>query len=397
MIEIVQNKHADKDGGETEGLSVKDAKKIMQFHESFPVYAKTPLVDLPNLAETVGVEAIYVKDESYRFGLNAFKVLGGSYAIGNYIAKRMGMDIADLPYEKMISPEVKKELGDITFISATDGNHGRGVAWTATELRQKSIILMPKGSAKERLENIRAAGAESEITDFNYDDTVRLANKMAEENGYVMVQDTAWEGYEEIPTWIMQGYMTMAYEAYLQLQNTVPTHIFIQAGVGSLAGAVIGFFSGVYQGKKPVMTVVEPDQAACIFETIKADDGVPHAITGDMATIMAGLACGEPNTVSLQILRQYCDFCLSCPDYTAAQGMRILGNSLGSDQKIVAGESGASSFGAVMEILRNPDYAALKEELGLDEHSRILFFSSEGDTDKENYRRIVWDGIYPRE
>ena len=396
MIEIVQNKHADISGGETEGLSIKDAEKIRHFHESFPIYKATPLVNLQNLAKELGVGAIYVKDESYRFGLNAFKVLGGSYAIGNYIAKKIGMDIDDLPYEKMISDEVRQKTGALTFISATDGNHGRGVAWTAHELHQKSIILMPKGSAAERLENIRKAGAEAEITDLNYDDAVRLANRMAEENGYVMVQDTAWDGYEDIPTWIMQGYMTMAYEAYLQLKDVVPTHIFIQAGVGSLAGAVIGFFSGVYKDRKPVMTVVEPDQAACVYKTMKADDGQRHTVTGDMATIMAGLACGEPNTVSLKILRQYGDNFLSCPDYTAAQGMRILGNPLGSDRKVTAGESGAAAFGAAMEILRDPDCQTLKEKLGLNENSRILFFNSEGDTDKENYLRIVWDGLYPR-
>ena len=396
MIEIVQNKHADISGGETEGLSIKDAEKIRHFHESFPIYKETPLVNLQNLAKELGVGAIYVKDESYRFGLNAFKVLGGSYAIGNYIAKKIGMDIDDLPYEKMISDEVRQKTGALTFISATDGNHGRRVAWTAHELHQKSIILMPKGSAAERLENIRKAGAEAEITDLNYDDAVRLANRMAEENGYVMVQDTAWDGYEDIPTWIMQGYMTMAYEAYLQLKDVVPTHIFIQAGVGSLAGAVIGFFSGVYKDRKPVMTVVEPDQAACVYKTMKADDGQRHTVTGDMATIMAGLACGEPNTVSLKILRQYGDNFLSCPDYTAAQGMRILGNPLGSDRKVTAGESGAAAFGAAMEILRDPDCQTLKEKLGLNENSRILFFNSEGDTDKENYLRIVWDGLYPR-
>ncbi len=396
MIELVHNERAAKDGVEIPGLSLSDAAKIKRFHESFPVYQETPLVRLNRLAGELGVAGIYVKDESFRFGLNAFKVLGGSYAIGNYIAKKLGMDIDELPYEKMVSKEIKEKTGEITFISATDGNHGRGVAWTAHELGQKSIILMPKGSAMERLLNIRAAGADATITDLNYDDAVRLANKMAEEHGYVMVQDTAWEGYEDIPTWIMQGYMTMAYEAYLELKDVRPTHIFIQAGVGSLAGAVIGFFSGVYKEKKPIMTVVEPDQAACIYATMKADDGKRHIVTGDMPTIMAGLACGEPNTVSLEILRKCGDNFLSCPDYVAAQGMRILGNPLSDDARVIAGESGAASFGAVTEILRNPAYKELKEKLQLDANSRILFFNSEGDTDRENYRRIVWDGAYTR-
>ena len=397
MIKVVQNKRAKGKKTAFQVLSIAEAKRVKAFHESFPVYEETPLVALPNLSKELGIGGIYVKDESYRFGLNAFKVLGGSYAIGNYIAQKLGMNIEDLPYEKMISSEIREKIGEITFISATDGNHGRGVAWTAHELGQKSIILMPKGSAIERLENIRAAGAEASITELNYDDAVRCADEMAQKNGYVMVQDTAWEGYEDIPTWIMQGYMTMAYEAYEQLKEVKPTHIFIQAGVGSLAGAVLGFFSGVYQDEPPIMTVVEPDEAACIYKTMEANDGARHVVTGDMPTIMAGLACGEPNTVSLEILRACGDFYLSCPDYVAAQGMRILGNPMSGETRIIAGESGAAGFGAVTEILRNPAYRELKETLKLDDNSQILFFNSEGATDRENYYKIVWDGAYGRD
>jgi diaminopropionate ammonia-lyase len=374
-------------------LEIEEAKKVRKFHESFPMYAETPLVELGELAKYLGINGIYVKDESYRFGLNAFKVLGGSYAIGKYLSGLMGKDIEDLPYEKMISDEVKSQLGEITFISATDGNHGRGVAFTAKQLKQKSIILMPKGSSEERLRNIQAEGAEASITDLNYDDAVRLAYKMAMEKGYVMVQDTAWEGYEDIPTWIMQGYMTMAYEAYEQLKNDVPTHIFIQAGVGSLAGAVIGFFTSVYKEKRPIMIVVEPDNSACIYESARA--GERRIVGGDLSTIMAGLACGEPNTISWEILKNYGDNFISCPDYIAAQGMRIMGNPIGNDRRIISGESGAPGLGLVSELLLNDKYAELKEVLKLNKDSIILFFSTEGDTDKDNYRKIVWDGAYP--
>lgn len=395
-IERNANAHQKKAGGPAI-LNEKMAKKVSAFHKSFPMYEKTPLANLKEYAREVGVRDVYVKDESYRFGLNAFKVLGGSYAIGNFMAQKLGKSIEELPFAVMTSDAVKEKLGELTFISATDGNHGRGVAWTANQLKQKSIILMPKGSSKERIENIQKEGADASITDLNYDDAVRLADRMARENGYVMVQDTAWDGYEDIPTWIMQGYMTMAYEAYQQLAGVRPTHIFIQAGVGSLAGAVIGFFAGMYGDNPPVMAVVEPDKAACLFETIKVNDGKRHFITDDMNTIMAGLACGEPNTVSLEILKENADFFLSCPDYMAAQGMRILANPLGEDRKVVSGESGASSFGMVSEVLRNPKYAAIKEQLGLSEDSVILFFSSEGNTDKEGYKRIVWDGAYRQE
>lgn len=376
-------------------MSLENAKRVQAFHASFPVYRETPLVSLSKTAQILGVDNIYVKDEAFRFGLKAFKVLGGSYAIGNYLTKKLGKDISEMPYERLISEEVKKELGDITFVTATDGNHGRGVAWTAGRLGQKAVVYMPKGSAQERLKNIQAEGAEASITDLNYDEAVRLANRQAEEKGWVMVQDTAWEGYEDIPEWIMQGYGTMGYEAYTQLPEK-PTHIFLQAGVGSMAGAVAGFFAGVYGEERPVITIVEPNKADCIFRTAKEADGKLHFVTGEMNTIMAGLACGEPCSIGWNVLRDYADNFISCPDYMAAQGMRILGNPGAGDERVIAGESGASAFGCVTEILRNPQYADVKEKLGLNQESRVLFFNTEGDTDQENYRSIVWDGVYGR-
>ncbi len=376
-------------------MSLENAKKVQAFHASFPVYKETPLAVLRETAGLLGIDNIYVKDESYRFGLNAFKVLGGSYAIGNYLAQKLGKTISEMPYERLVSEEVRKELGDITFVTATDGNHGRGVAWTVGQLRQRAVVYMPKGSAAERLENIRAEGAEASITDLNYDGAVRLANRQAQEKGWVMVQDTAWEGYEDIPQWIMQGYGTMGYEAYTQLPEK-PTHIFLQAGVGSMAGAVAGFFAGVYGKNRPIITIVEPDKADCIFRTAKAADGRLHFVTGDMDTIMAGLACGEPCSIGWNVLKDYADYFISCPDYMAAQGMRILGNPAAGDSRVIAGESGAAAFGCVSEILRNPRYAQIKERLKLNKTSRALFFNTEGDTDRENYRSIVWDGIYGR-
>ena len=376
-------------------LNLESAKKVQSFHASFPVYKETPLVELKHTAKSMGLGNIYIKDESYRFGLNAFKVLGGSYAIGNYLAKRLGKSITEMPYEKLVSGEIKRELGDITFVTATDGNHGRGVAWTAKQLQQKSVVYMPKGSAEERLMNIRAEGADASITDLNYDEAVRLANSQAEQKGWVMVQDTAWEGYEDIPGWIMQGYGTMGYEAYMQLPEK-PTHIFLQAGVGSMAGAVAGFFASVYGGERPIITIVEPNKADCIYKTAEAADGKLHFVTGDMDTIMAGLACGEPCSIGWNVLRDYADNFISCPDYAAAQGMRVLGNPEAGDTKVVSGESGASAFGCIAEIMRDKTLVELKNKLKLDENSKVLFFGTEGDTDKENYKSIVWDGAYQR-
>lgn len=375
-------------------LSRESAEKVREFHRSFPIYEATPLQHLPETAKYLGLGDVYVKDESYRFGLNAFKVLGGSYAIGNYLAQRLGKKISEVDYQTLISEEVRKELGDITFVTATDGNHGRGVAWTANQFRQKSVVYMPKGSAKERLENIRAEGAEASITDLNYDEAVRLANSQAEEKGWVMVQDTAWEGYEDIPTWIMQGYGTMGLEALEQIPEK-PTHIFLQAGVGSMAGAVTGLFSAIYGEDRPIITIVEPNKADCLYRTAEANDGERHFVTGDMDTIMAGLACGEPCSIGWEILKDHADYFISCPDYVAAKGMRILGNPAGKDDRVVSGESGAAAFGCVAEIMTNTQLSDIRKQLGLDENSRVLFFSTEGDTDKENYKAVVWDGRFP--
>lgn len=374
------------------------AKEVKSFHESFPMYNETPLRDMKSLSKEIGLGGIYVKDESYRFGLNAFKVLGGSFAIGKYLADKLNRSLSELPYEKLISDEVREELGDMTFITATDGNHGRGVAWTANQLKQHSVVYMPKGSAQERLDNIRAEGADASIMDMNYDECVRLANKHAEENGWVMVQDTAWEGYEDIPTWIIQGYSTMGYEAYEQLKKLgedKPTHIFLQAGVGSMAAAITGLFSAIYGEDRPIITIVEPNKADCLYRTAEANDGELRFVTGDMDTIMAGLACGEPCTIGWDILKDYADNFISCPDYIAAEGMRMLGNPPIGDERVISGESGAATLGCVAEIMTNESLVWLRDKLKLDENAKVLFFSTEGDTDKKNYYDVVWNGKYP--
>ncbi|SFD30546.1 diaminopropionate ammonia-lyase [Clostridium uliginosum] len=378
-------------------LSKEEISKARDFHKSFPQYKETPLVNLENLSKDIGLGGIYIKDESYRFGLNAFKVLGGSFAMAKYMAQKLNKDISELPYEKLISSELREELGEVTFVTATDGNHGRGVAWTANKLKQKSVVYMPKGSSKTRLENIRKEGAEASITDMNYDDAVRLAAKYASEKNGVVIQDTAWEGYEEIPAWIMQGYGTMGLEALNQLIEygvEKPTHIFIQAGVGSLAGGIQGFFASVFNKDCPKTVIVESNLADCLYKSAVANDGNLRAVGGDMQTIMAGLACGEANTIGWEVLKEYSDTFVSSPDYVAANGMRILGNPLRGDKKVISGESGAVTSGLLYEIMKNDKYKDLKESLELDENSKVLLFSTEGDTDPEKYKEIVWKGQY---
>lgn len=375
-------------------MSEQPIEKALAFHQSFPQYSQTPLAELTNLADYLGIKKLFVKDESYRFGLNAFKVLGGSFAMANYIAQQLGKDVSELTYNVLTSPELKQEFGQATFFTATDGNHGRGVAWAANKLGQKAVVLMPKGSTQIRKENIEKEGAKVTIESVNYDECVRMANKMAAEteNG-VMVQDTAWVGYEEIPTWIMQGYGTMALEAAKQLKTagaTSPTHIFVQAGVGSLAGAVIGYFANLYAENPPVMVVVEAQAADCLYQSALQKDGSIRFVDGDLSTIMAGLACGEPNTISFDILKNHTAVFVSAPDWVTEKGMRMLGAPLKGDPQVISGESGAVSMGVLAAAMEDPAYKELREMLKLDEQSTVLMFSTEGDTDPANYKKILW-------
>ncbi|MDQ7860517.1 diaminopropionate ammonia-lyase [Peribacillus frigoritolerans] len=215
------------------------------------------------------------------------------------------------------------------------------------------------------------------MSDVNYDDTVRLANKYADEHDGVMMQDSAWEGYEEIPTWIMQGYVTLVDEALDQIKASgkdLPTHIFLQAGVGSFAGTVQAYLASKFGNDRPITTIVEPTDAACIYKSAKANDGNPHAVTGFMPTIMAGLACGEPSTVGWKVLRDYSDMYINCPDYVAARAMRILGHPLKGDPKVISGESGAVGLGILSLILDGNGLKEIAEILNINKDSKNTYF-----------------------
>ena len=377
-------------------MSMEEVQKARDFHKTIPGYDPTPLAKFDAMASYLGLKEVYVKDESYRFGLNAFKVLGGSFSMARYIAKQTGRDVSDLPYNVLTSDALRKEFGQATFFTATDGNHGRGVAWAANRLGQKSVVFMPKGSTQTRLQHILNEGATATIEECNYDECVRMAAAAAAkvDNG-VVVQDTAWDGYEEIPAWIMQGYGTMAMEADEQLSTygcERPTHVFVQAGVGSLAGAVQGYFANRFPENPPVVVVVEAAPAACLYEGATAGDGELRKVGGDMLTIMAGLACGEPNTISWDILRNHVKVFISAPDWVAEKGMRMLSAPIKGDTQVVSGESGAAPFGALAAMMTMDEYKDLKDAIGLDENSKVLLFSTEGDTDPDRYKEIVWDG-----
>jgi diaminopropionate ammonia-lyase len=387
------------DGGAslTQLLSPEEMEKVRVFHRSIPGYLGTPLAKLDHLASYLGVKGFYVKDESQRFNLKAFKVLGASYAVARYIAQRLGRDISELSYEDIISPATKAQLGEITFYAATDGNHGRAVAWAARQLGQKSVICMPAGSSQARLESIQAEGAKAWVTELNYDDAIRYVSSLAAEDPHgVVIQDTTWPGYEDIPGWIIQGYSAMAAEADEQLRlfgEDQPTHVFVQAGVGAMAGAVQGYYANTYGEHCPITTIVEASAADCIYRSALANKQV--AVGGELSTMMAGLACGEACSLSWDVLKARADFFVSAPDWVTARGMRVLAAPLRGDEPVISGESGAVGVGLASVVLTDPSYSDLRTALGLGEHSVIMCFSTEGNTDPETWRSIVWDGLCP--
>ena len=380
-------------------MALDEVARAQAFHKSFPQYTVTPLARLDGMAGRLGLGGLFVKDESYRFGLNAFKVLGGSFAMARYSAEEMGRDVSEMSYDYLTSQTFRDEFGQATFFTATDGNHGRGVAWAANKLGQKAVVHMPKGSTRTRFDNIAKEGAQVTIEEVNYDDCVRMAAAEAAATPHgVVVQDTAWDGYEKIPSWIMQGYGSMACEAAQQLRQMSvnrPTHIFVQAGVGSLASAMVGYFTNLFPNDPPRFIIMEAAAADCLYQGAVANDGAPRIVGGDLQTIMAGLACGEPNTIGWDILRNHATAFLSCPDWVSAKGMRMLGAPVQGDPRVISGESGAVGMGVISTIMEDDAYRELREALELDRNSQVLMFSTEGDTDPDRYREIVWDGAYP--
>ena len=387
-VEVFDNRTAARDGAGsgTSRFASRFAEEAAAFHRSIPGYSPTALHPLPALAAALGVSAVWVKDESTRFGLNAFKGLGASYAVAGVLAGRLERDVAGITFGDLTSPVARAALGDLVFATATDGNHGRGVAWAAQQLGQKAAVFLPSHAAPVRVERIRGHGAETTVTDCNYDDTVRIVAAEAERRGWVLIQDTVWEGYEEVPVWIMQGYLTMLAEA-LEQAGELPTHLFIQAGVGSFAGALQGYLVERYGARRPLLAVVEPLAMASCFASARAGDGRSRAIVdAHHETIMACLAAGENNPLAWPILRDHADFFVRCPDQVAESGMRSLAHPGAGDARVVSGESGAVTAGLLIEAGND---GRLFRELQLDADSKVLLFSTEGAGDSADYRRIT--------
>lgn len=376
-------------------LNKENAEKARTFVATQEDYEITPLVSLKELSKVFGVKRIYVKDESKRMGLNAFKGVGVLYAVSELICKRFNLDIEKTTFNNFLEPKLNKEIKKLVFVAATDGNHGKGLAWVAKTLGCKCNIYMPKNTTDARVKAIEDLGAKVLVTDVNYDDTLRMVIEEAYKNGWIHVQDQAWEGYTEITNAISKGYSIIADEILEQMKNDSidrPTHIILQAGAGTFAFGILGYYVNVFEENKPYMVIAEANNAACFYSS--AEKGKLTSVSGELETVMAGLSVGEPNIVAWENLKTIVEGYASCSDNITARGMRILSSSLKNDERIISGESGALGVGLVSMVCQSSEYRNIKELMGIDKESVLLFINTEGDTDPESYRKIVWDGQF---
>ena len=372
-------------------FSQEESERARGFLSKFGAYERTPLHDMAGRARELGVWEVLVKDEGYRFGLKAFKVTGGAYAVGRFLARKLEVDIEQLSPGRELTEQIKTRWGHFTFITGSSGNHGTGLAWVSRELAQRAIIYVPAGTAAFRKRKLAELGAEVMETELDYDDTVELARQVAREKNCQLIADTGWADYREVPVWIMQGYTTIFHEVWEQMEEEgkePPTHVFLPGGVGSFSAAAVGYFSGKWGENRPKFVVAEPTSAACLLESARRADGKTHRSKGKIATVMAGLGCAEPNPVAWPILFDYADYFLSCSDAVAEDGMRVYARPAGEDVKIISGASGAAGMGVLYNLIHNKEHSEIKSKLGLNRDSRILLFNTEGDTDPEHYRKI---------
>lgn len=367
-----------------ETLSHKAGDEAFRQISSWKGYTRTPLVSLSTLAQTHGLKAIHYKQEAGRFGLGSFKALGGAYAVFRLLSAFIEGKTGEAPSaEELISGKYAELAKTMTVTCATDGNHGRSVAWGAALFGCRSVIYIHENVSQGRADAIAGYGAKVVRTPGNYDDAVRCAAEDARKNGWQVVSDTSYPGYVDVPRNVMQGYSVMVKEALEQLDGIVPTHVFLQGGVGGLAAAVAAHLWEQFGEATPAIVIVEPVNAACLLESSRV--GEPRTIHGDLDTIMAGLACGEPSIIAWPILSGISTAFIAIPDEAASQTMRLLASGE-SGVQMVAGESGVVGLSGLLMLASHEE---TRESIGLDSNSVVLLIGSEGATDPDLYQKIV--------
>ena len=369
------------DAGMLGASATSAVERFLEFRDNA---GATPLLALPALADALGVGAIHVKDEGQRLGLGSFKALGGSYAVIRLVLEEAALHFdCDLGFADLGRPSVRALAARKTFACATDGNHGRSVAQGAQLVGAKSVIFVHAGVSDDRVAAIARFGAEIVRIHGTYDETVAEAARVAEREGWSIVSDTSWPGYERVPGLVMQGYTAIAHEALNQLDRP-PTHVFVQAGVGGIAAALAGHFADTLGESRPNFVVVEPARAACILATAHA--GRVARIEHGEPTVMAMLECYEPSLVAWRVLSRAADAFMAVEEDDAIAAMRRLARPSGQDPAIVSGESGCVGLAGLSRALADPD---LKAALRLDAASRIFLVNTEGATDPGLYELLV--------
>jgi len=354
---------------------------------AWPGYERTPLIDLAGVAAATGVARVHYKDESQRFGLGSFKALGGAYAVARLLRSQVA---ARHPAESVTLDDIRagrygETTAGITVACATDGNHGRAVAWGARTFGCRCVIFLHDTVSAGRKAAIEDLGARTLRTAGNYDQSVREAQDTAEREGWFVVSDTSYEGYMAVPRDVMQGYTVMAAEAAEQLgDDGPPSHLFLQTGVGGMAAAVAAQFWHTLGARRPATVLVDPRESACWLASIEA--GRPTAVEGELQTIMAGLACGEISLLAWKILAPAALAAMTVDDDAAADCMRLLADGRFGDRPVVAGESAVAGLAGLIAVAADPQ---ARRDLGLSAQSRVLLIGTEGDTDPAVYQAIV--------
>ena len=364
-------------------LSLKKAEHAFETITSWPNYQASDLHLLESMAKEANIAQIYYKDESTRFGLKSFKALGGAYAVTRFLQEHLSLLNGKEPsMSDLLSGHYKEQLKDVVVSCATDGNHGRSVAWGAQMFGCQCIIYIHRDVSVGRQSAMEAYAAKVIRITGNYDESVRQAAVDAKKYDRAIISDTSYEGYTKVPANVALGYTVMLSETVTQLNGQIPTHVFIQAGVGGLAAAVCGYFWDLWGDKRPRFVVVEPEAANCLQESAKAGD--LQVVEGDLDTLMAGLACGEVSHIAWEILDKGADDFITLSEDAVAPCMRALEQHTPS---IEAGESAVAGLAACIVGAQN---AKWRLALGLDEQSKVLVLGTEGATDPELYQELVF-------
>ncbi|MCW5748118.1 MAG: diaminopropionate ammonia-lyase [Alphaproteobacteria bacterium] len=346
--------------------------------ERCPAHRVTPLYALPALARQLSIASLHVKDEAQRFGFGAFKALGGVYAIYSDLARRVADRTGATPdFAALMAGEGRAITGDLVFTTASSGNHGRSVAAGAKLFGQRCVIFLPGFTSAEKEAAIRARGAEVVRVDGDYDAAVAMCREVARQKRWVVISDTSWPGYETIPAAVMRGYTVLAFEALRQFAQATgaaaPSHVFVQAGVGGLAAAVIGYLWETLGATRPQFIVVEPASADCWFQSNLA--GRPALASGDAATAMGGLACREISPMTWPVIGEGADWFMTIAEDAVAPAMRRMARPQPGDPVIVAGPSGCAGMAALLRVTGD---AAARTVLHLDRAARVMLINSEG-------------------